>query len=222
MKKIIVFAVGENAQLFKYYVENDVDYKDKYQVIAFTLNKKYIKEDKFLNLPLVPFEELEEIYPPDNFYCFVALGYTDMNSLREEKLKEVKKKKYKTMNYISSKACVSTQDIGENNFIIDNSVIQPFVKLGSNNVIMGGGLIGHHSVVGDNCFFAGGANIAGKCIIEDNCFIGINSTVSHSVTLKYKTLVGGGAWISKDTEEYGVYVSKVSKKIEKKSIDIKI
>ena len=55
------------------------------------------------------------------------------------------------MNYISSKACVSTKDIGENNFIIDNSVIQPFVKLGSNIVVMGGGLIGHHSVVGDNC-----------------------------------------------------------------------
>lgn len=172
--------------------------------------------------PLVKFEKLEKIYLSNEYYLFNTIGYSKMNTLREEKLKEVKRKKYKTMNYISSKACVSTKDIGENNFIIDNSVIQPFVKLGSNIVVMGGDLIGHHSVVGDNCFFAGGANIAGKCVIEDNCFIGINSTVSHSVTLKYKTLVGGGAWISKDTEEYGIYVSEILRKIGKKSIDIKI
>lgn len=203
-EKIVIFGIGDNGELAKYYFENDEKYKNEYKIIAFTIDKKFKKEEQFLGSPLVKFEKLEKIYLSNEYYLFNTISYSKMNTLREEKLKEIKRKKYKTMNYISSKACVSIKDIGENNFIIDNSVIQPFVKLGSNIVVMGGGLIGHHSVVGDNCF------------------IGINSTVSHSVTLKYKTLVGGGAWISKDTEEYGIYVSEISRKIGKKSIDIKI
>lgn len=151
MKKIVIFGIGDNGELAKYYFENDEKYKNEYKIIAFTIDKKFKKEEQFLGSPLVKFEKLEKIYLSNEYYLFNTIGYSKMNTLREEKLKEVKRKKYKTMNYISSKACVSTKDIGENNFIIDNSVIQPFVKLGSNIVVMGGGLIGHHSVVGDNC-----------------------------------------------------------------------
>mgnify|MGYP000972115285 CR=1 FL=1 len=50
MKKVIIFGVGENAQLLKYYLENDEKYKDEYKVVAFTLDKDYIKEENFENL----------------------------------------------------------------------------------------------------------------------------------------------------------------------------
>lgn len=222
MKKVIIFGVGENAQLLKYYLEHDEKYKDEYTVLAFTLDSKYIESSSFLGLPLVEFERIEEVYPPSEYYLFIALGYTKMNSLREEKYLEGKKKGYKYINYISSKATVNYQEIGENNMIVDNNVIQPFVKIGNNNVFMGGGLIGHHSIIGNNCFFAGGANIAGKCIVEDNCFIGINSSIRDNITLKYKTLIGGGIYLNQSSDEYGVYVSNFCVKLSKKSTEIKI
>lgn len=221
MKKVIIFGVGENAQLLKYYLENDVNYKDEYKVEAFTLDKDYIKEEIFMGLPLIPFEEIEKYYTPKDFYCFVAVGYKNMNELRAKKLFQVKEKGFKTMNYISSKACTYNDlEIGENNFIMDSQVIQPFVKIGNNNVFYGGGVISHHSTIGNNCFFGAGVVIAGGTIIKDNCFIGVNSIISGKVTVEHKTFVSAGGRISKNTKQKGVYITETSKRYKIDSTEI--
>ncbi len=221
MKKVIIFGVGENAQLLKYYLENDEKYKDEYKVVAFTLDKDYIKEEIFMGLPLIPFEEIEKYYTPKDFYCFVAVGYRNMNELRAKKLFQVKEKGFKTMNYISSKACTYNDlEIGENNFIMDSQVIQPFVKIGNNNVFYGGGVISHHSVIGNNCFFGAGVVIAGGTTIKDNCFIGVNSIISGKVTVEYKTFVSAGGRISKNTKQKGVYITETSKRYKIDSTEI--
>ena len=221
MKKVIIFGVGENAQLLKYYLENDEKYKDEYKVVAFTLDKDYIKEEIFMGLPLIPFEEIEKYYTPKDFYCFVAVGYKNMNELRAKKLFQVKEKGFKTMNYISSKACTYNDlEIGENNFIMDSQVIQPFVKIGNNNVFYGGGVISHHGVIGNNCFFGAGVVIAGGTTIKDNCFIGVNSIISGKVTIEYKTFVSAGGRISKNTKQKDVYITETSKRYKRDSTEI--
>ena len=221
MKKVIIFGVGENAQLLKYYLENDEKYKDEYKVVAFTLDKDYIKEEIFMGLPLIPFEEIEKYYTPKDFYCFVAVGYKNMNELRAKKLFQVKEKGFKTMNYISSKACTYNDlEIGENNFIMDSQVIQPFVKIGNNNVFYCGGVISHHGVIGNNCFFGAGVVIAGGTTIKDNCFIGVNSIISGKVTIEYKTFVSAGGRISKNTKQKDVYITETSKRYKIDSTEI--
>jgi acyltransferase len=221
MKKVIIFGIGENAQLLKYYLENDENYRDDYRVIAFTLDKDYIKEKNFMGVSLIPFEEIEKYYTPKDFYCFIAVGYKNMNELRERKLFQIKEKGFKTMNYISSKACIYNDlVIGENNFIMDNQVIQPFVKIGNNNVFYGGGVISHHSIIGNNCFFGAGVVIAGGTTIKDNCFIGVNSIVSGKVTIEYKTFISAGGRMSKNTKQNGVYISDVSKRYKINSVEI--
>lgn len=222
MKRVIIFGIGENAQLLKYYLENDIEYKGEYTVEAFTLDKEYVLENTFMGKPLVPFQQIEKIYDPEEYYIFIALGYTKMNNLRETKYLEAKSKGFKFFNYISSKAFYSGNKIGENNLILESSVIQPFVEIGNNNVIMGGGLIGHHTKIYNNCFFAGESNLGGKCIIKNNCFIGLNASIRDNLILENKTLVGGGAWISNNTEEGGVYIAEKALKINKKSLEIKI
>ena len=221
MKKVIIFGVGENAQLLKYYLENDEKYKNEYKVVAFTLDKDYIKEEIFMGLPLIPFEEIEKYYTPKDFYCFVAVGYRNMNELRARKLFQVKERGFKTMNYISSKACTYNDlEIGENNFIMDSQVIQPFVKIGNNNVFYGGGVISHHSIIGNNCFFGAGVVIAGGTTIKDNCFIGVNSIISGKVTIEYKTFVSAGGRISKNTKQKDVYITETSKRYKIDSTEI--
>lgn len=221
MKKVIIFGVGENAQLLKYYLENDEKYKDEYKVVAFTLDKDYIKEEIFMGLPLIPFEEIEKYYTPKDFYCFVAVGYRNMNELRARKLFQVKERGFKTMNYISSKACTYNDlEIGENNFIMDSQVIQPFVKIGNNNVFYGGGVISHHSVIGNNCFFTAGVVVAGNSTIKDNCFIGSNSVISDGSVIEYKTFISAGGRARKNTKKNGVYLAETSKRYDIDSDDM--
>lgn len=204
MKKIIIFGLGDNAELVKYYFENDEKYKIDHKVVAFTVEKKFMDRKEFNGLPVVEFENIEKLYPKEEYYLFIAVGYTAMNEVREKIYLLGKEMGYRYVNYISSKANIFTENIGENNFILEDNTIQPFVK------------------IGNNCFITSQVVISGRCRIEDNCFIGVNSTIRDHVTVEYKSLIGAGAWISKNTEKYGVYLAEQATKINKKSIELKI
>lgn len=221
MKKVIVFGIGDSAELIKYYFENDELYKNEYKIIAFTIDKNFKKEERFLGLPLVEFGELEKVYPPDEYYLFNTIGYSKMNTLRERKYIEGKKKGYKYVNYISSKSIVNCE-IGENNFIEEGVVIQPFVKIGNNNVIRYGTAIGHHTEILDNCFLAPRVAIAGRVKIENNCFLGINSTIFNHLEIKAYTLLSGGSVLKRDTKQNSVYITNNTDEVEKESFDIKL
>ena len=55
MKKIIVFGVGEFADIAYYYFTHDTDI----EVASFTVEPGYIDEDSFNGLPVIPFDEVE-------------------------------------------------------------------------------------------------------------------------------------------------------------------
>ncbi len=218
MNKVIIFGTSDNAELAKYYFDNDSDL----EVIAFVVDGKYKQEDTFCNLPVVTFEKVKEQFSPSDYLMFITIGYTDMNSAREEKYNQAKKLGYQLANYISSKATVLTDDIGDNNFILEDNTIQPFVKIGNNNVIWSGNHIGHHGTIGNHCFITSQVTISGRVEVSDNCFLGVNSTFRDHIKIAYKTLVGAHAWISKDTQEYDVFVPQSTKLFPKKSHELKI
>lgn len=217
MSKIIIFGTGDIAQIANYYFKIDSDH----EVVAFTVNKDYIKEKEFEGLPVVPFEEIKKIYPPNDYKLFIALSYSKMNKIREAKYHEAKAKGYELVSYISSKCSYLSQlQPGDNCFIFEDNTIQPFVKIGNNVTLWSGNHIGHHSEIEDHNFISSHVVISGHCKIESNCFVGVNSTLAHKVQLAKETLVGAGAIITKDTVDKGVYVPAKSIMIDKKSDEI--
>lgn len=222
MKKVVIFGIGDSAELAKYYLETDPKYIDNYEVVGFCIDKEYRKEDVFLGKPLINFEDIEKIFPSEEYYLFNTLGYSKINTLREKKYLEGKEKGYKYINYISSKAIVLGEVDGENNFIEEGAIIQPFSKIGNNNVIRYGSAIGHHSEIQNNCFIAPKVSIAGRVLIKNNCFLGINSTILDHLVLEERTLAGGGTLIRRNTEKEQVIIGNDSIKIKKKSIEMKI
>ena len=99
MAKVIIFGVLDSAELAHWYIEND----SEHDVVAFTVNKVYIKQDSFKGLPLVAFEELEKQYPPSEYKLFAPMTGRKMNRLREKVYLEGKSKGYEYISYISSK-----------------------------------------------------------------------------------------------------------------------
>jgi len=216
--KVIIFGLGDNAELAKYYFDTDSDL----DVVAFAVDKEFISGELFCDLPVVDFEFVQDKYSQDECFMFIAVGYTDMNSVREHKYYAAKEKGYELANYISSRATVLTDNIGDNNFILEDNTIQPFVTIGNNNVIWSGNHIGHHGSIGNHCFITSQVTISGRVIVKNNCFLGVNSTFRDHITIAYKTLVGAHAWISKDTKEYDVFVPQSTKLFPKKSNELKI
>jgi sugar O-acyltransferase (sialic acid O-acetyltransferase NeuD family) len=219
MAKIIIFGTGDMAQIAKYYFDID----SPHEVVAFTVDSQYIKEEKFEGLPVYPFEDIEKKFPPSEYQMFIAISYRDMNSVREKKFYEAKQKGYNLVSYISSHATYLSQyKCGENCFIFEDNTIQPFVKIEDNVIIWSGNHIGHHSIIHSHNFISSHVVISGHCEIEPNCFLGVNSTLAHGVKIARGTLVGAGAVITKDTEPYSVYVPAKSIKLDKKSFEFKL
>ena len=63
MEKVIIFGEGNIQEVALFYLKND----EKYEVVAFTADEEYIKSDTYLGLPIIPFSNIEKIYPPKDY-----------------------------------------------------------------------------------------------------------------------------------------------------------
>jgi sugar O-acyltransferase (sialic acid O-acetyltransferase NeuD family) len=218
MKRVIIFGTGSFAEVAHFYLKND----SPYEVVAFTANKLHIKNEKLLNLPIIPFEEVELKFPPSEFEMFVAVGYVNMNKTRAEICKKAKEKGYKLITYVNSKVTKWGElDIGENCFIFENVVIQPFVKIGNDVIMWSGNHIGHHSKIGDHCFITSHVVVSGNVEIGPYCFLGVNSTLRDSIKIAQECVIGAGSLIMDDTKEKEVYAATKSKPLSISSDKLK-
>ncbi|MBS1517279.1 MAG: acetyltransferase [Bacteroidetes bacterium] len=219
IKKVVIIGNTSNARLAKYFFTID----SEYEPAAFSVDSQYIKGNEFEGLPVTPFEDLEKNYPPSEYEAFVAVGYTNMNKIREELYNKCREKGYTMANYISSRCSFLTQyPTGDNCFILEDNTIQPFVKIGSNVVLWSGNHIGHDVTIEDHNFITSQVVVSGFVTIKRNCFLGVNATIRDGITIAPETLIAAGAIIMKDTVEKGVYLPPRSTLFDKKSDEIKI
>ncbi|MBX2943806.1 MAG: acetyltransferase [Cyclobacteriaceae bacterium] len=217
MNKLIIFGTGDIAQIANYYFDID----SNFEVVAFTVDKEYLAEDTFEGKPVVAFDELEQLYPPEKFQLFIALSYSKLNKIRAAKYEEAKKKGYTLTSYISSKCTyLSQHPPGDNCFIFEDNTIQPFVKIGNNVTLWSGNHIGHHSTIEDHNFISSHVVISGHCHIKSFCFLGVNATIHNNITIESENVVGAGAIISKSTHAKEVYLPAKSILFGKSSDEI--
>jgi sugar O-acyltransferase (sialic acid O-acetyltransferase NeuD family) len=173
-----------------------------YEVVAFTVESAFLKQEQLFGLPVVPFEELERRYDPSTHNFFAANVYTQLNRLRTRLYLAAKGKGFRPASFVSPHAFVwRNVEIGEHCFIFENNVVQPFVKIGNNVILWSGNHIGHHSRIQDNVFIASHAVISGFCDVGKNSFIGVNATVANNVCIGADCLIGAGALVARDVEE---------------------
>lgn len=218
MKSAVIFGTADFAEVARVYLDAD----SPYRVAAFTVHERFLDRPELLGLPVVPFETLTETHPPEEYDIFVALGFGKVNRTRAALVAEAKSSGYRPLTYISSRAShVGHFTIGENCFIFENNVIQPFVSIGDNTILWSGNHVGHHSTIGSNVFIASHAVISGHCTIGDNCFIGVNATFRHGVVVAPECVIGAGALIMKDTIPRGVYKVKGTEPAEYTSDELR-
>jgi sugar O-acyltransferase (sialic acid O-acetyltransferase NeuD family) len=201
-KKLIIVGIGETALLaYDYFTYDSV-----YEVVAFAVEKEFLSITVFKNLPVVQFENINESYSVNYYELFIAVSSTNLNRLRTRLFLYAKELGYTLATYISSKAFIwHDLKVGENCFILENNIIQPFVEIGNNVTLWSGNHIGHRSRILDNCFITSHVVISGFCLIKENSFIGVNSTISDNVIVGSDCLISLGSVISKSTTNGGIY-----------------
>lgn len=208
MAKVIIFGVGQIAEIAHFYLTHD----SEHEVVAFTVDQEYLTDKVFHGLPVVVYETIVENYPPAEYKLFIPISYKKVNKLRAEKFIDAKNKGYQCVSYISSKATYYGTPVGENCFIFENNVIQPFTEIGDNCILWSGNHIGHHSIIEDHCFIASHVVVSGGVVVSQLSFIGVNATVRDNVKIGKENVIGAGSLILSDTEDRAVFSPKETEK----------
>ena len=217
-QKVVVFGTGDFARIACVYLEAD----SPHDVVAFTVNEAYLSGQTLLDREVVAFETVQERFPPGEYAMLVAVGFSRVNQARAEVYEQARAKGYELVSYVSSKTDrLAHVEVGDNTFIFEENVLQPFVTIGSNVVLWSGNHIGHDTTIGDHCFVASHAVISGNVTIGPYCFIGVNATFRDGLTVAPRCVIGAGALIMKDTEEGAVHSVRGTEPLDKKSWDLK-
>ena len=207
-KPVVIFGAGDFARVAAHYLTVD----SPHDVAAFAVDERYIPEGGELRgLSVVAAETLTDTHPPDQYAMFVAIGFSRVNRARAEVFDACKARGYELISYVNSRAIQWGEiTVGENTFIFEANVIQPFVTIGNDVVLWSGNHIGHDTTIGDHVFIASHVVISGNVTVGDYCFMGVNATVRDGVTIAPECLVGAGALILKDTERAQVFPGKAT------------
>jgi sugar O-acyltransferase (sialic acid O-acetyltransferase NeuD family) len=210
-KKLVVYGTGETAEIIADYFQRD----SPYEVVAFTVDHDFKTADELNGLPVIDFEEVENVYPPGEFEMFVAASFNKLNRIRATMYAKAKDKGYRCASYVNTNAFKwHNVSIGENVFVFEENVLQYKVKIGNNVILWSGNHIGHQTEIHDHCFISSHVVISGFCKIGAYCFLGVNSSFNDGITMGKDSLTGNSTVVVKDLEEGGVYVGNPAKKIK--------
>lgn len=217
MNEILLFG----CTMFSSEMRRIIEYEMGGEIIGYVVDRQFIEHDKYDNLPIYAFEELNSIFDMKKVGLLLTVGYSKMNKIRQEKYYAGKALGYRIASYISKKALVYSDNIAEGSIILPGCYIGPFSIIGKCNVIKSGVHIPHHCQLGNFNWIAGGTIFGGGVKMEDYCFIGLGSTIRNEIFIANETFIGANAYLSFSTEPCGVYYGVPARKItDKISLDV--
>ncbi len=210
MKKLVLFGAGKITEVVHYYAVNECEF----EVAGFCVDNEYHKNEEFLGKKVVPLSKLKDQFPPNEFDVFVAIGYHDLNELRQAKCQQLEELGYQLASIIPSSAGVPANvKTGKNCFIMPPAIIHPSVVIGDNVFVWSGAMIGHHSNIEDNCWLTSTCSIGGSVNLGAGSFLAMNAVVAHSVNVGKSCFLGANTLVTKHMEDSQVVISESSKPI---------
>ena len=192
-ENLILFGDSQFAEIALEYFEN----YSKYKIMAFSVPNAYKKQSILHGLPVVDFEEIEEVFPPETHKAFVSIAFSKMNRNREKMFNEAMFKGYDLVSFVHPLAFVaSSAKIGKNVFLFEGNVVQSFVNIEDGVIGWSSNHWGHGSCVEKFAFISSHSVISGNCHVGKYSFLGVNSTITDGVTIGENVIVGAGKFSS--------------------------
>ena len=210
-EQLIIIGIGASAK--QVYDFNRIH--ELYNVIGFAVDKKYIKESTYLNLPVFELETLKEKIDSQKVFIFVALGWNRLNSDRRSLYERLKSEGYRFANLISPNAIIRGRIEGDNCWVNDYAVMQSDSVLKDDVILREHVVIGHEAVINSHVFVGIRGLIAGGCDIGEQTFVGINATVFEDTKVGEKCIIGGCAVVKRNVPAYTACKTNIENTIVK-------
>ena len=205
MKKVLLAGNAITADILYSYLRGD----SRYEVAGLTVDDEFLHVGGVDGIASVGLSKVRETFSPHEFSVVMAVGYADLNRVRESIFLRLKDMGYSIEVYIHPDARVYTEHpLGEGCVVLPAAVIEPHVKVGANAMIWCNVTLAHHSSVDTNCWIATGTVLSGQAKVLRNSFVGVNSTVVNEVTVGEYNIIGAAALITKDTKPHSVHLAR--------------
>lgn len=195
MNQVVIFGTSKYTDLVEHYFDTFTDLK----VCGYTVDAAYLTRNTHKGKPVVPFDRLEDYFPPKEFLLFIALGIRNFNTIRKNIYLQSKERGYHFASFIHPRALIDpSAKIGEHCIIMENVVIHAFCEIGANSIFFPSSAITHHTSIGMHSFVSSGVIIGGCSKIGERTFVGL-STIVHGYThIGEGCLISSGSVITRD------------------------
>lgn len=205
MTKIILAGNAITADILYSYLVDD----SRYEVLGLTVDDEFLSLGGIDGINAVGLSQVTDFFPPDQCRVIMAVGYNDLNRVRESLFFRLKVMGYAIETYVHPDARVYTvHPLGEGSIVLPSAVIEPHARVGANTMIWCNATLAHHCYVAENCWVAAGTVISGQATVLRNSFIGVNATVVNDIVVGEYNIVGAGALITKDTKSHTVHLTR--------------
>ena len=208
--RLSIIGSGDLGRLIAYHAQENCGY----EVIGYydDFNSDNLNSD---SKPILgKLDQIENDFQLGKFdYLMIGIGYKHMNFREFIFLKFLNKIPFAKIvhpSVIKEKNVI----IGDGSFILPGCVLDQNVIIGKNSLLNTGCIIAHDTEIGNHSFLSPAVKVAGFSKISEKCIIGINATIIDNIIISDEIQVGGGAVVTKNLTEKGLYVGVPAKKIK--------
>lgn len=214
-RPVIIFGNQLSSSLAWYCLTHD----STMHVAGFTVDESRLESTQHEGLPIVAFERLEQVFPPQDYRLLIPMGYVQINRIRRSRYEQAKQRGYQLASYVSTRASVWPDlVVGDNVLVYEHAIIQPFARVGDNCIIRSGAHVSHHCEIADHVFVSAEVAMASSCKIGEQAILGVGSVLRDGLRVAERSFVGAGAVVVTDTQADGVYVGNPARKIQKSAL----
>ncbi len=201
-QKLLIYGAGKLGR--QIYYQLSTYYEDTAEVVGFVDDTKPDGPEVIDGIPCVgglDNEAITQLYPPHEYSCVFAIGYSDM-SARRLAYQRLRDTGYKLFSVIHPRAIIEADVvIGDGSVVLAGSVLDQGVVLGDVCYIDIGVTIGEDSVLGVNNFLASSSALGGSVVLGDSNFIGMNSTIVNDVSVGSNVFVNAQTLVRADVDD---------------------
>ena len=219
--RIIIFGVGQNAEIAFHYMQFGELTTRLFEVVAFTGDRSFLPTGGlFLDLPVIPFEEKAlsdfcskfSLDPPQ---IFIPISFSNGNSLRSTKFQTAESWGMTIATFVHPLARISTGvKIGRNCLLGDLTWVGIGTTIGDDTIIRPLTHIGQNCQIGQHCWISAGATLGDNVTVGDYSFVGAGAKIQSGVNIGDENIIALGANITADTYTKQCFLTGLNKLAE--------
>ncbi|MBQ9537263.1 MAG: acetyltransferase [Desulfovibrionaceae bacterium] len=205
MQKILLAGNGITARIMYGYLLHDT----RYQVEGCVVDDDFVSNAVFKDVKSFKLSEIQQHFPKDKVELIMAVGYAQVNQVRQSLFERLKDLGYHFHTYIHPKSTIlSDKPIGEGSILLPGALVEPNASIGRDCFLFGNVVVAHDAVIEDHCWLAAGCVVAGMARVGQASFLGVNATISNKVEIGAHNIVGGSAFMTRSTKPNMVHLAR--------------